>query len=242
MKTLFWILAGLALTAGSGCFIDLDDEWPDCINGRGDFITREYRMPYFDAIQLRCGAEVVLTQGNEIRVLAEGYENILDALDFDLNGRELAIDNHRCIDPRDQPRILITMPDLRRIDLLGYGNLFSQNFFIIDDLEIRLLGSGDIDLGLDADDLELSLTGSGDILLEGSAQNLRLDLLGSGDLRAFPLAVDRADIRITGSGDAEVNVLDFLEVYLTGSGDVIFRGNPVIDLHVTGTGRLINGN
>ena len=54
--------------------------------------------------------------------------------------------------------------------------------------------------------------------------------------------LEKADVTISGSGDAEVTVSDDLDVKITGSGDVYYKGNPDLDVNITGSGEVINAN
>lgn len=59
---------------------------------------------------------------------------------------------------------------------------------------------------------------------------------------AFGLGSQRANIRIDGSGDAEVTVAEELNVRILGSGDVLYKGTPTIDEDINGSGRVIDAN
>ena len=109
-------------------------------------------------------------------------------------------------------------------------------------MNIFLSGSGELDFAIDTDDLDVELTGSGDIYLEGDIRTLNADVSGSGWLRAFELITDLADIRIEGSGSAEVTVLTDLDVFISGSGDVLYKGSPFINAQIPGSGAVIDAN
>jgi hypothetical protein len=51
--------------------------------------------------------------------------------------------------------------------------------------------------------------------------------------------VNSCDIRISGSGDVEVNVKESLEANISGSGSVTYRGNPAhVNSHSSGSGKV----
>ena len=222
-----------------GCILD---QVFDCEHGRGEVISESFSVGSFDGVKLRMDANVYLTQGDRTDVIITGQANILDELEFRVRGGELIIDNERCLRDYRTIEVFLATPDIRSLSISGSGAIIGENQFVVDDLDLAISGSGNMNLALDADDIEATISGSGDLYLEGLADHLDFRVSGSGDLKAFNLEVNRADIAISGSGDAEVYVLDFLDVRISGSGDVLYRGNPSIDARVSGSGKVIDAN
>jgi len=240
MKTIK-ILSGLllGLLYLSGCIID---QIFDCENGRGDRVEEEFDLDDFDGIRLSTDADVFITQGSEHSVRIVAQENILDELEFKIRNRTLFIDTHHCIEGYDNIEIFITVEEVELLAIFGSGSMVSENTIEFNNINLEISGSGNMDLGLEGDDVEARISGSGDMFLEGKADELDFRLSGSGDLSAFGLEVRKADIQISGSGDAEVNVTDVLDVRISGSGDVLYVGDPDIDSRVSGSGRIIDSN
>lgn len=245
MKKIKWIIPALAVAVlAPGCFFNFDDDdnFLSCVNGRGPIVTESFTLPAFDVIHLNMPAEVFLRQGAEQEVTIEAQENIMDRIRLTVRDREWKIESDRCLRDFSDIRIFITVPDVRKLVLNSSGRIFGENTFDIDDIELRLAGSGDIDLALNCDDVDATLSGSGAIALEGAGDELDFVLSGSGRLKAFGFTVREADILISGSGNAEVRVDDQLSVRITGSGDVLYRGNPALNVNITGSGRVIDSN
>lgn len=232
----------VALTFNS-CIIDFyDDNDGFCVRGEGPVVSRELNMPFFRGIDLEVPAKVLITQGPTLRVRAEGYDNIVNAIERDVRNGIWEIEFNDCVRNIGELTIYVTMPEIASLRISGTGDIIGENFFTTDDIELIISGTGKIDLGLDADDIYARISGTGNIILEGDADELELESTGTGDFRAFQLKLNRADIEITGAGDAEVFVTNYLRVRITGTGDVLYRGNPRIDFNITGTGDLIDAN
>jgi len=230
-----WFLGGaLILMTATSCRLDFN-----CINGDGPIEERIYDLPPLRGFNLETHANVRLRQGPQ-EVVIRGAVNILEELDIDVRNGILFIDDYRCI--QDEVDVFISLPDYDRIELEGSGTIFSDDILVLNDLELRLEGSGDIDLALDIDDLEARISGSGDIFLEGQGDDLDLVISGSGEFNAFNYFVEDASVRISGSGEAEVNVEERLDVLISGSGNVLFRGNPLLDIRISGSGQVIDAN
>jgi len=83
------------------------------------------------------------------------------------------------------------------------------------------------------------ISGSGGIALKGKAQNFEGFISGSGHIDAFGLVSTEAQVTISGSGNCEVNVADFLQVTSTGSGNVYYSGSPRINSRINGSGDVV---
>ena len=227
----------------SSCIIDFDDDnFGNCINGRGPIISQELFLPPIVGVDLRLSADVVITQGNRQEIIVEGSENIIDALDLNVRNDIWDIDVNGCIRNSDNLRFFITLPITEYLSIAGSGTIVSDNFLITDDIDLFISGSGDMDLGLESDDIRSRISGSGTILVEGIADETDIEISGSGDYRMFGLDSNRSRIEIRGSGDAEVLVRDELNIFITGSGDVFYRGNPQLNISIQGSGDVINAN
>ena len=235
---LLCIIALLVLTIPS-CV--LDDVF-DCEHGRGEVISESFTLSPFDDIRLHMDADVYLTQGDGYSVTVFAQANILDELDFRVRNNNLRIDNERCIRNYDPIEVFITVPRISALSLSGSGSITTEDVFTVNDIDLNISGSGTMDLQLEADDIKATISGSGDILISGIGNDLDFRVSGSGDLHAFDMPVERADIIISGSGNAEVFVNDFLEVRISGSGDVYFKGDPSIDSNISGSGKIVDAN
>jgi hypothetical protein len=247
MKTIKFLFALLFIgsTLFTGCFVDIndDDSLFGCMDADGPVTTVELDLDEITGISLAMEARVELTQGPEQMITVEGKSDIFDELDLDVSNQGVwTIRTVDCVRDVDNLTFYVTVPDLRDITVSGSGEVYSSNTFTIEDIDLRISGSGEIDLALDADDIDAHISGSGKIKLEGTADELDMNISGSGDLRAFDLFTRAVDIRISGSGDAEVRASDRLDVRISGSGDVFYKGNPLLDVSISGSGEVIDAN
>jgi len=240
MKNLILIIALLASISFVGC-ID-DDGSFGCTAGSGSIVEETFQIADFKGIKLECSADIFITQGEEFSVIAESQANILDNLDLQTNGDVLEIDLDGC--NRDfQLKLFITMPEVTFLKISGSGNIKGENLFNSENLILRITGSGDMDLELDYQTINTKITGSGNMDLRGLCDEFDYTISGSGDINSFDLISNHGFVDITGSGDTEVFVNEFLSVKITGSGDVLFKGNPdEIISDITGSGDLRDVN
>lgn len=101
------------------------------------------------------------------------------------------------------------------------------NVWADDISSVELDSSGDIHLeNIRQEKLELLITGSGSITVSGRVRYLSAVIQGSGSLELAELVTDNADVKVSGSGDARVNVRGKLRAEITGSGDISYQGSP----------------
>lgn len=241
-KSIFFgmLLMSLIFTTPS-CSPDDDGWFFDCEKGEGPEVERVLDMPEFTGVKLSCEAKVFITQGDTFKVVAYGEDNVIDELGLDVQDDIWDIEFDDCMRDYDL-EIYITMPDIEYLSIAGSGEIRGENFFTVDDIVLRISGSGGICLGLYSEEVDGKISGSGEMELEGEAEQLEFQISGSGDLKAFNMPVEKADIKISGSGDASVHVLEVLDVDISGSGNVYYKGFPVVNSHISGSGDIVDSN
>jgi hypothetical protein len=76
----------------------------------------------------------------------------------------------------------------------------------------------------------------------GKTDFLDASITGAGDISALDLEAKKVSLKITGSGDCEVNASEALNVKITGSGDVKYKGSPQVSQKITGSGKVRSRN
>jgi hypothetical protein len=243
MKTKEWksaiaLFAVIPLLLFSGC-----EEYVIGINGQGEIVEETVILDDFDGFVSGIAADIYVTQGDRQEVVIRAQQNIIDNIDLDrVYDGIWTITYHQWVGYSKPVKIYITIPTLTKAAISGSGDIYGVTPFTdLDDLILRVSGSGNIDLETESASLDVSVSGSGDLKLSGITDDLDLVVSGSGNLKAMGLVTRRADLRISGSGSARLKVEDFLRVYVSGSGDVIYEGNPELDIHISGSGTVIRG-
>jgi hypothetical protein len=209
--------------------------------GSADPIVVTYDTIPFEKIDLATSSDIRIVQANYFQVVVEGQERDVYDTEVRVADNLLIIEERGSID--EQQVITIFVPEIRQLDSHGSSDIYGESEFRQNgNKELRLFGSGEIDLYTDVDNLDVFLSGSGDYYLEGFADNVDIGISGSGWVRAFNLNSDFSDITISGSGAAEVTVDNDLDISISGSGDVFYKGHPNISSSITGSGKVIDAN
>ncbi len=186
------------------------NKWGSGVTGEGKRVTKTLDLDEFKGIGVSIGAEVHLRQGNQQKVEIKAQQNIIDLIDKDVRSGKwrIKLEKGTNLKRHDGIDIYITLPMIDELSVAGSGSIVGETDFTnVDDLEVSIAGSGDVELNGAGADLEVSIAGSGDV-----------------DLAGFKVA--DCEVSIAGSGDCEINVSGSLEVSIAGSGDVKYKGNP----------------
>jgi hypothetical protein len=224
-------LATLVLTA-------CDDEF---VRGRGDVVNQTRAVSTFTAVEVSGDFEVYLRQGPAEDIRLEGQQNVLDVVTTKVDGQELEIKFKPFVNVgRHKPiRVYITNPTLTSLDLSGSSRAEGQTPWTVDNLHLKVSGSGSLSLEMqEANEVESRISGSGSMNLSGDAEDFQSEISGSGDVRAFGFVVKRADAKISGSGNCELTVTQSLNARISGSGNVRYKGDPSVNVSVSGSGKV----
>lgn len=83
------------------------------------------------------------------------------------------------------------------------------------------------------------ITGAAEFELSGEQQDaLDIYITGVGDVEAFDMAVKDCNIRISGTGNCEVNVITSLDVVVSGVGNIWYMGTPDVTTDISGVGEV----
>ena len=212
--------------------------WKSAIRGQGDVVSEDLNLKEFDGITLAFSGDVYIKQGSTQSVRVEAQQNIIDNISTEVEGKHWRIKYDRSVRNAKRVKVYITMKDLTVAKVSGSGNIVGDGSFTgLGDVRVGVSGSGNVELEMEASGLvDSRISGSGNIKLHGNAGSIDVGISGSGNVRAHDLAVAKGYVKISGSGDADVNATDELEVRISGSGDVNFKGSPKLRSKVSGSG------
>ncbi|MFI5137879.1 MAG: head GIN domain-containing protein [Sphingobacteriales bacterium] len=185
----------------------------------------------FNAVNVAGPFDVDIVQGATESVKVEAPADVIDRIITEVNGGVLKIYNrhdswnwgewwghHKKI------LVHVTAKDLNSINITGSGDVSFREGITTNSLKLRISGSGDMTGKLAVKTLESSITGSGDMKLSGRAESSTVSLVGSGDFTARNLITVSSAVRVSGSGDAEINASEKVDAAVNGSGDIRYTG------------------
>ncbi|MCV2484835.1 DUF2807 domain-containing protein [Flavobacterium sp. SH_e] len=211
------------------------------LKGNGNVVTETRTTGEYDGIKISGFFDVDLVAGKEGKITLKGEENLLSAIKVEVEDNSLKIYVEKFTNIKPTKNIQITVPfeKISELSLAGSGNIQSKDVIKTDKFVVKLSGSGNFTLPVDANNLELNVSGSGNVHLKGIADNFSTKLSGSGDIDAADLKSKIVEANVSGSGNSKVSCNESLTARVSGSGNIRYIGNPEKkDVKVSGSGSI----
>lgn len=230
--------------------------------------TKETRsVGTFTKLAFRVPGKLILKQGSPQSVVIEGDKELLEKIETEVEGNRLVIghpDKWRWRDWgwKDDKKVTVyvTVQDIEGLSVSGSGDLVSSGKISTNGLELKVSGSGSLDIDADVKgELTADVSGSGDLSVKGACQSFDSSVSGSGKVNMSGTITGRADMSVSGSGrimasgtaqqvkatisgsgkvlaaDLEVSKC---EIRISGSGDVEINVKDALDANISGSGSV----
>jgi len=207
----------------------------------GPAIKETRETAAFSQIEATFSGDVIFTQSAIQKVEVVAAQNILPYIITETIGDKLILTTKPNVSIRGgRVTIYVSGPHFSGAVLTGSGNFTATHPLSGNAIELKVTGSGDVDIpGLTATRLTAQIAGSGNIVIDGGTlQRQELTITGNGDYHAVNMKSDEARVKISGSGEARLWVMQHLDVTISGSGDVRYKGSPDVTSSVSGSGRI----
>lgn len=206
------------------------------IVGEGPLVKQVRTIGEFNKLELDMSAKVTFIVADSISMVIAAQENLLDNIKTNVDGEKLEISARHGFSTNKPVEIIMTIPSLEAITVNSSGEVIGINTLSGDNLELKVVGSGDIKLNIDMKKTDIRINGSGDVKLRGTCETATTQINGSGNLEAEELITEKTKISINGSGDAAVHATGKLNAKIIGSGDIVYSGEPTVITEITGSG------
>lgn len=233
----FSLLAAVISLAFASC----DYVTGERIKGNGNLKTEQRSAANFTNVTSFGEFDVYLSQGSAYSVRIEAEENLIPYIETLVDGDVLKIRTKEgyWLKNTTDLKVFVTAPAYSKVRTSGSGDIYSDGKLNnTSAIELEVSGSGDMKVQVNAPEVRADLQGSGNINLSGETRSFTSTILGSGDIKASDLKSEDVQVKITGSGSADVHASVKLNVGITGSGDVRYHGNPQTSLNTTGSGSV----
>ena len=205
-------------------------QWQDAISRNSILDSIHQEVSKFDTIEVLGPYEISLQKGNRHKITIVGESNLIPQVEFDVNKNKLVLgtsNNKRLNSKTRNPiQIAVTAKELSEIYVIGSGKISSSNSLFSKHLLLELIGSGEIQFPIKSQVVSVHITGSGHIFLNGSCKTIKGKIIGSGHLHSEELKTENSFLRLTGSGQANINCSQKLKAMVDGTADVVYKGSP----------------
>lgn len=200
---------------------------------------KTFEVADFHSIYNNSNYAVYVKQSNKNEVIAEALPDILGITDIYVTNGVLMINVERKPDDKNKSvwakiddiklrpvmKVTVSMKDIQEFQVNGAGKIIAENSLASSNLKLHLSGSGAMDLDIKGDRVETVISGSGEIALKGYASVNNVNMSGSGSLKAFNCELQKAYVKMSGSGNCELNISDDMNADIFGSGVLKHKGN-----------------
>ena len=210
-------------------------------------------LPEFKSIYVNSNYTVYLKQTNKQEVSVEALTEIYELTTIKVENGVLLINVDRKPDNPNKSiwakiddiklkptmKVMVSVKNINELQVNGGGKIISENSIASDYLNLAIAGSGSMDLDIKGNNVKTEIGGSGNIALKGYATTNDITMSGSGNLNSFTCELETAKVKLSGSGNCEINVTGNLEATVLGSGSIKHKGNTkTVTKKVYGTGAI----
>jgi hypothetical protein len=211
-----------------------------CIEDSGVRIAKGTVVKPFDKIDVSGSIKLILKQDSAYLIKVEADSAIMDRIKVGVSNSKLTLtmkEGSYC--GSDSIVIYAGIGELKELKGSGVVTVKSDGVINGKDLVMGFSGSPDVSLNLSVANLETNMDGIGKLNLSGQAGSHKLSTTGSSETLAYGFTAGVYDIKITGTGKAQINVLNELKVKTDGSSEIFYKGNPKkVDEDKSGAAKL----
>ncbi|MCU0462692.1 MAG: DUF2807 domain-containing protein [Bacteroidales bacterium] len=231
LKYLTLMVLCLGLTSCVNC------QMQKTVYGDKNVVKKERSTGPFTGMRTSSAIDVILSQGDEMKVELEADENLHEYIKTEVKDGTLRIYTEVNIREAAMKRVHITMKEINFVGTSSAGDVIGQTPVKTERLKLSATSAGDIKLEVYAQSIDVNGSSSGDITLSGEADMLDANLSSAGDLNAYNLKVREADVSVSSAGDADIWVTEKLEASASSAGDINYKGDPGnVDAHSSSAG------
>ncbi len=215
--------------------------WDNHITGSGNVVEESRDISGFTGVHLSSGIDVLLSEGDEFKVVVEADDNLLDVIETELKGNMLVVGTDNVnIRGAKAKKVHVTLPSLEALKISSAGDCDGQTPFHCGDLRLDVSSAGDLELEVEADRINLDISSSGDVRLSGEVKEFDVSLSSAGDLHAFDLVAEFVDVSASSAGDARVHATKEISMSASSAGDIHYMGDAeVVHSNKSSAGSII---
>ena len=232
------------------------------VRGSGVTAAEDRSVSKVTGVELATPGTLDITLGASESLQIEADDNLLQYIQTDVRGGELVIKTRPGFDlqPVRPIKYHLTVVRLDALAIsssgdISVGDIKSDAFSIAisssgdlaiksldcSSLRVKISSSGDTSVStLKADTINVNITSSGNLDIGGGqVRQQTINISSSGKYRAKTLASASAEVTLSSSGEATLNVSDTLNGSLTSSGNINYVGSPRLNVNATSSGKAI---
>jgi phage shock protein PspC (stress-responsive transcriptional regulator) len=185
--------------------IDNDNSDVD-LGERGTYI-KQFTVNDFKKIDIGGAYAIIVRQGAELSVSADGQEEDVDDIKVIVEDGTLKVKrdgDFSVLNFDDHKRIglVITMPTIENLSLTGVNKTRVTGFKNLSKLDVDISGASKTEIDVETAQLDVDITGASKLTLKGSAKSAKVELTGACKVDATQITIQNADVDASGASKA----------------------------------------
>lgn len=197
------------------------------IEGNGNVTTETRSLnSEFDQIDTARGLEVILTHGNEEKVVVEADENLQDIITVEVVSNTLRITTEKNIASSATKKVYVTFDNLEGIESSSGSSVYTNETITATSFDIDSSSGSSINITLNADSVSCDTSSGSVVSIAGKTDNLNASSSSGSVIRATNLKTQNATVRASSGGNINVNTSNILTAKASSGGNISYSGNP----------------
>lgn len=198
----------------------------------------------FHAIHVSSSFDVILTQGNEEKVVVSASEEkYLQNITTRVENGVLEIkyeDNRKLWRGNPKLKAYIAVKNIDELKASGACIVNIEGSLNTSDFNLHLTGASKLKGQLMVNGkFTVDLTGASDVVVSGTANETNIEATGASDIKAYDFKTQVCTIRASGASDIKISVDKELSASLTGASTVNYKGSAMIrDIKTSGASTI----
>jgi len=212
----------------------------DCIESTGAIITKEFEVTSFNRIDVNKGIKLVITQGNEFKVIVETGENLMGDITVEVvDGSLILKDNTTCNWVREygHTTVFVTTPALDYLDINSRTERDIVSNGVLTYPILRLIAI-DLSEGAGTNDFHIQVNNYQTVIennnvsryfISGQSDEMYLNFYdGHGRFEGENFIVKNINVFHRGSNDMIVHPTESITGKMYSTGDIVLKNVPLI--------------
>jgi len=206
--------------------------------GNGRVTTETRSVGSFHSINIEGACDLIISSGNSSRIKLETDENLHDLVKTEVSNGYLTVSDDNKIKKSTRMRLYVSMEELRSLHISGASSITCEDQLSADEMNVHVSGAADGNLKVDASCLKVQCSGAANLTLSGRSGCAKYQISGAGEIKGFNLRTDDVEMRVSGTGNAELAVSESLEVEVSGMANIKYKGSPEVTRNMRGMGSI----
>jgi hypothetical protein len=203
------------------------------VEGNGIFSTENRETENFTSIEVSNHFSIVLHKSDKAYVQIEADQNLIPLIQTETEDACLRIYHKGIIKSNRDILIRIGYTQLNEIDISGAVELFSEDTLYSEKFEIIMSGATAATIYLQCRMAEIDVSGASDLTVNGSGTEALINQTGASVIRAYGFLAKDVNVRSSGSSQAEIHAISYLQIKASGASGISYCGNPVLKKNIS---------